>query len=101
MFDPASNVYIKKVQQVNNKANYVLFPKWSAVPYRTRRIFVQSVRESTYLLVIFDGFTKFINISAVRNAKIASTLKVFRDHISYFGAPTRLITDQGGNLVYQ
>ncbi|KAL0882020.1 hypothetical protein ABMA27_001769 [Loxostege sticticalis] len=57
--------------------------------------FVRSKRGNSYLLVIIDGFTKFINITPVRNTKATTTIRVFREHISYFGTPTRLITDQG------
>ena len=48
-----------------------------------------------YLLVIIDGFTKFVNITPVRNTKTSSTIKVFREHMSYFGTPMRLVTDRG------
>lgn len=57
--------------------------------------FVRSKRGNSYLLVIVDGFTKFANITAVRNTQSNTTIRVLRDHISYFGTPTRLITDRG------
>lgn len=57
--------------------------------------FIRSKRGNCYLLVIVDGFTKFINIRPVRNTKALTTVRTIKEHISYFGAPSRLITDQG------
>lgn len=57
--------------------------------------FINTKRGNTYILVIVDAFTKFVNLTAVRNTKSATSIKVFRDHFSYFGTPNRLITDQG------
>lgn len=57
--------------------------------------FIRSKKGNSYLLVIIDGFTKFANITPVRDTKTSSTIKVLREHISYFGTPVRLITDQG------
>lgn len=57
--------------------------------------FVRSKRGNTYVLVIIDAFTKFINIRAVRDTKTTTAIKVFKEHFSYFGAPSRLITDRG------
>lgn len=57
--------------------------------------FIRTKRGNTYILVIVDAFTKFVDITAVRNTKSATSIRVFREHFSYFGVPTRLITDQG------
>lgn len=57
--------------------------------------FIKTKRSNTYILVIVDAFTKFVNLTAVRNTKSTTSIKVFRDHISYFGTPNRLVTDQG------
>lgn len=57
--------------------------------------FIRTKRGNTYILVIVDAFTKFVNITAVRNTKSSTSIKVLREHFSYFGTPTRLITDQG------
>lgn len=57
--------------------------------------FIKSKKGNAYLLVIVDGFTKYINIKPVRNTKSSTTIRVIREHISYFGAPSRLITDRG------
>lgn len=60
--------------------------------------FVRSKRGNCYLLVIIDGFTKFINIKPVKNTKTLTTIRVLKDHISFFGVPTRLITDRGSSF---
>lgn len=57
--------------------------------------FVRSTKGNTYLLVVVDGTSKFVNITPVRNTKSSTSIKVLKDHISYFGAPARLITDRG------
>lgn len=57
--------------------------------------FVRSKRGNCYLLVIVDGFTKYVNITPVRNTQTSATIRVIRDHMSYFGTPSRLITDRG------
>ncbi|CAK1589624.1 unnamed protein product [Parnassius mnemosyne] len=57
--------------------------------------FVRSRRGNTYILVIVDAFTKFINIKPVRDTKSTTAIKIFREHFSYFGVPSRLITDRG------
>lgn len=57
--------------------------------------FMKSKKGNCYLLVLVDGFTKYVNIRPVRDTKTATTIRVFKDHISYFGVPTRLITDRG------
>lgn len=57
--------------------------------------FVKSKRGNCYLLVIVDGFTKFVSISAVRNTKSVTSVQVMKQFVSYFGIPTRLITDRG------
>lgn len=57
--------------------------------------FIKSKRGNCYLLVIVDGFSKFVNITPVKNTKSITTIKAIKEHISYFGVPTRLITDKG------
>lgn len=60
--------------------------------------FVKSKKGNCYLLVIVDGFTKYVNITAVKNTKSATTVRVLKEHVSYFGVPTRLITDKGSSF---
>ncbi|CAK1600066.1 unnamed protein product [Parnassius mnemosyne] len=57
--------------------------------------FVKSKKGNSYLLVLIDGFTKYINITPVKNTKSVTSIQVIKNHISYFGLPTRLITDKG------
>lgn len=57
--------------------------------------FIRSKRGNTYILVVIDAFTKFISLFAVRNTKSSTSIRVFKEHFSYFGTPVRLITDQG------
>ncbi|KAG6439129.1 hypothetical protein O3G_MSEX000509, partial [Manduca sexta] len=57
--------------------------------------FIKSKKGNCYLLVLVDGFTKFVSIRPVKDTKSATTIKNFRDYISNFGVPTRLITDKG------
>lgn len=57
--------------------------------------FIKSKKGNCYLLVLVDGFTKYVIVKPVRDTKTATTIKVLKDHISYFGVPTRLITDRG------
>lgn len=57
--------------------------------------FVRSKKGNCYLLVLVDGFTKYVSVRPVRDTKSATTVKVLKDHIGYFGVPTRLITDRG------
>lgn len=57
--------------------------------------FIRSKRGNTYILVLVDGFTKYINIKPVRDTRSSTTIRVMREHVSYFGAPSRLVTDRG------
>lgn len=57
--------------------------------------FVKSKRGNCYLLVLVDGFTKFVNIAPVKNTKSTTSVRVLKEHVKYFGVPTRLITDKG------
>jgi transposase InsO family protein len=57
--------------------------------------FIKSKKGNCYLLVIIDSFTKYANVTAVKNTKSATSIKVIKEHISYFGVPSRLITDKG------
>ncbi|XP_028165519.1 uncharacterized protein LOC114356506 [Ostrinia furnacalis] len=57
--------------------------------------FVRSKHKNSYLLVIVDSFTKYVNLTPVRSTKSKESIKVFKNYFSYFGTPTRLITDRG------
>ncbi|CAK1600859.1 unnamed protein product [Parnassius mnemosyne] len=60
--------------------------------------FIKSKVGNCYILVIIDSFTKFINTTSVKNTKSLTTIKVLKDHISFFGVPTRLIRDRGSSF---
>lgn len=71
-----------------------------SIPFHTIHIdhlgpFIKSKSGNTYLLVLVDGFTKFVNAKPVKNTKSATTIKVLKEHMAYFGVPTRLISDKG------
>lgn len=57
--------------------------------------FNKSKKGNCYLLVIVDGFTKYVSINAVRNTKSTTSVQIMKQYVSYFGVPSRLITDKG------
>lgn len=57
--------------------------------------FVKSKQGNSYLLVVVDGFSKFVFIKPVRNTKTVCVTKVLDDIFFTFKGPVRLITDQG------
>lgn len=70
------------------------------VPFHTLHVdhlgpFVKSKTGNTHLLVIVDGFTKFIFIRPVRNTKSQNTIRVLQDIFYIFRSPDRLISDRG------
>lgn len=70
------------------------------VPFHTLHVdhlgpFVKSKTGNTHLLVIVDGFTKFIFIRPVRNTKSQMTIRVLEDIFYIFRSPERLISDRG------
>lgn len=60
--------------------------------------FIKSKNGNCYLLVLIDGFTKYIYITPVRNTKSITSVRVLKEHMSYFGVPSRLITDKGSSF---
>ncbi|CAH2097483.1 unnamed protein product [Euphydryas editha] len=60
--------------------------------------FPRSRRGYTYILVIVDSFTKYVCITPVRSTKTKESIKAFKTLFSYFGSPTRLITDRGSGF---
>lgn len=63
--------------------------------------FVRSKCGNCYLMVMVDAFSKFVNITAVRNTKSSTAIRVLKKHISFFGTPSRLITDRGSCFTSQ
>lgn len=60
--------------------------------------FIKSKKGNCYLLVMVDGFTKYVVIKPVKDTKSATTIRVLKEYISYFGTPVRLITDKGSSF---
>lgn len=57
--------------------------------------FPRSKRRNAYILVIVDAYTKYVSLTPVKSTKTKETIKAFRNLFSYFGSPTRIITDRG------
>lgn len=69
-------------------------------PFHTLHIdhlgpFVKSTKGNTHLLVIVDGFTKFVFIRPVRNTNTQNVIKVLNDIFDTFRNPDRIISDRG------
>ncbi|CAH2218043.1 jg26686 [Pararge aegeria aegeria] len=60
--------------------------------------FPRSRRGYTYILVIVDSFTKYVSITPVRSTKTKESIRAFKNLFSYFGSPSRLITDRGSSF---
>lgn len=90
--------YAKKT---NSKKEGYLYPiEKVEVPFHTLHIdhlgpFVRSKRGNTHLLVIVDGFTKFVFTKPVRNTKTQSAIKALEDIFYTFRVPDRIISDRG------
>lgn len=70
------------------------------IPFHTLHVdhlgpFIKSKRGNSYLLVIVDGFTKFVFAKPVRNTKTLVNLKVLEDIFYTFRIPDRIISDRG------
>lgn len=54
---------------------------------------------NAYLLVVVDGFSKFVHVHPMRTATAQATIKCLKDHIFLtFGAPRYLISDNGSQF---
>lgn len=74
-------------------------PKY-AQPFHTLHVdhlgpFVKTVNQNKYLLVAVDSFTKFVFITAVRNADSNGLLRELDNISKVFGNPRRIIADPG------
>lgn len=70
------------------------------IPFHTLHLdhlgpFVRSKRGNTQLLVIVDGFTKFVFAKPVRNTKTQSAIRVLDEIFQTFRNPDRIISDRG------
>lgn len=52
-------------------------------------------RDKKYILVIIDGFSKYVVVRAVQDVTAKETVIVFREFISHYEKPERAITDRG------
>lgn len=57
--------------------------------------FVTSHTKNQYVLIIIvDGFTKFIFLGLVKNVKLHNVTRALMNIVYLFGVPTRLVTDR-------
>lgn len=57
--------------------------------------FCKSQSGNSYLLLVVDGFTKFVWATPCRTTKTKEVIKALRDIFCLFGYPTRIISDSG------
>jgi len=56
----------------------------------------RSKKGNNMLLVFFDTFTKWVELTPLRKATTATLIRAFRERIiSHFGAPRKLVCDNG------
>lgn len=72
------------------------------VPFHTLHLdhlgpFETSVKSNKYLLVIVNGFTKFVVIESVKDIRA----KAITEIVYLFGAPTRIISNRGSAFTSQ
>jgi hypothetical protein len=60
--------------------------------------FVSSTRRNAYLIVVIDGFTKFVFLKAVRNTKVGPVLKFLDGIFNMFGVTQRIVCDRGSSF---
>lgn len=57
--------------------------------------FITSKKGNKYLVVVFDGFTKYVIMEPVKDTRSKHVIRVFMDITYLFGAPVRIISDRG------
>lgn len=70
------------------------------VPFHTLHLdhlgpFECSKKKNQYILVVVDGFTKFIFLEPVKSTKVRHVTKTLMNIMYLFGTPVRIITDRG------
>lgn len=60
--------------------------------------FVPSKKKNAYLLVLIDGFTKFVFLRAVKSTNTKYVIQFLEDFMFLFGSPSRIITDRGSSF---
>lgn len=76
------------------------------VPFHTVHVdhlgpFIKTKRGNTQLLVLVDGFTKFVIIEPVRSTKAKYAIRAIENVINIFGVPIRIISDRGSCFTSQ
>lgn len=62
--------------------------------------FPRSKAGNAYMLVVVDGFSKFIHIHPMRTATTQTTIKCLKDHIFLiFGVPRYIVSDNGPQFI--
>lgn len=56
---------------------------------------MRSKKKNCYLLVIVDGFTKFVFLEPVKSTKVKYVVKTLESFMCIFGSPARIISDRG------
>lgn len=72
-------------------------------PFHTLHIdhlgpFVRSKKKNSYLLIIVDAFTKYIQLVPVKSTKTVHSIKAMRQYFHTFSVPKRLISDRGTSV---
>lgn len=57
--------------------------------------FVKSSKGNNELLVIIDNFTRFVQLTPVKNTSTLHTLKALKNFVNNFGLPDKIISDRG------
>ena len=57
--------------------------------------FVNSGKINKYILVIIDNLTKFVKLVPAKNTKAIGVIRALEDFVLDFGAPVKIISDQG------
>lgn len=57
--------------------------------------FTLTERDKKYIMVMIDGFSKYVFMRAVQDVTARETVIVFREFISHYGKPERVITNRG------
>lgn len=70
------------------------------VPFDTIHVdhlgpFVRSTLQNEHIIVLVDGFTKYVVLKAVRSTKTKPVIQMLSDVFATFGKPRRIITDRG------
>lgn len=76
------------------------------IPFHTVHLdctgpFSQSTEGYKYILLLIDGFTKFCILKPLKTLSAQELLPQIRNIITFFGTPTKIITDRGTNFSSQ